>query len=102
MSTAATAHHRISDPFATAVAVLVIIAGATVLGVAASQSETTTPPPPTSTHGKVAVHSPSRVGMGDFNQTQPQTQPQSRPQSQPQRDGHFARLHGGESRIGLP
>jgi len=92
MSTAATAHHRISDPIAMAAAVAVIIGGAAVIGVAASQSETTTPVAPAApVHGKVTWShpGPSRVGMGDFAQNQ-------------QHGSGNARLHGGHSTVSEP
>src|ERR1700748_1858382 len=92
MSTAATAHHRISDPIAMAAAVAVIIGGAAVIGVAASQSETTPPVAPAAPrHGKVpgSHPGPSRVGMGDFAQNQ-------------QQGSGNARLHGGHATVSEP
>ena len=88
MSTAATTHHRISDPIAMAAAVVVIIGGAAVIGVAASQSETATPTAPAPpVHGKVTPNNPGAgTGLGDFNDFVHQNQGGS--QSVPPTGGH--------------
>jgi hypothetical protein len=93
MSTAVSTHHRISNPLATAAAVLVIIAGAGVIGVAVSQDDSATPPttPIGMTHGRhggTSWNPGDRVGMGDFTQSQKTT--------------HEPPLKGGHSTIGLP
>lgn len=69
MSTALSTHHRISDPLATAAAVLVIIAGAGVIGLAVAQDESTSAPsaPNGLTHGRHTSWNPGdRIGLGDF------------------------------------
>jgi hypothetical protein len=67
MSTAATTQHRFSDPIAMAAAVVVIIGGATVIGVAATQDSTTAPATHT-TPAQVNSHPGAKVGLGDFAQ----------------------------------
>jgi hypothetical protein len=90
MSTAATTHHRYSDPLAIAAAVAVIVGGATVIGIAVNQNDATTPTAPAApVHGKVAVKHPSRVGMGDFRQS-------------PENAGHPTPLKGGHTVNGQP
>ena len=65
MSTAATTQHRFSDPLAMAAAVVVIIGGATVIGVAATQDSTTTPSTPTAP-AQAYNYPGGRIGLGDF------------------------------------
>jgi hypothetical protein len=68
MSTAISTH-RFSDPLAMAAAVVVIVGGASVIGVAAFQGDATTTAPPASTQGQAVVpNPPSRIGQGDFTQ----------------------------------
>jgi hypothetical protein len=72
MSTATSTHHRLSDPLATAAAIAVIVAGASVIGVAAFQGDSTEPTAPAApVHGKGAYHHPARIGQGDFTRTDP-------------------------------
>jgi hypothetical protein len=90
MSTAATTHHRFSDPIATAAAVVVIIGGATVIGVAASQGDSTsTQAPPSSLHGKAEWNHPLKPGLSGFSHSQ-------------QGSGHPGTLKGGQVQLGQP
>lgn len=86
MSTALSTHHRISDPLATAAAVLVIIAGAGVLGLAVAQDDPASAPstPTGLTHGRhtTSWNPGDRVGLGDF------ARPQSGGHSTPGKGGH--------------
>ena len=84
MSTALSTPHRIADPLATAVAVLVIIAGAGVLGIALGQDEPTAPATPTPlTQGRDTSWNPGdTVGLGDF------TAPDRAGRATPPRGGH--------------
>jgi hypothetical protein len=86
MSTATATPHRFSDPIAIAAAVVCIIGGATVIGVAASQSEYVAPSLPAApVHGKITVNHPARIGQGDF--TRPQ-QSQQGADTTPLKGGH--------------
>jgi len=70
MSTAiGTTHHRSVNPIAAAAAVAVIAGGAAVIGVVLSQSDDNAPSAP-SAPAQVNHNPPSRVGQGDFAQTQ--------------------------------
>jgi hypothetical protein len=90
MSTA-TATPRRSDPIAIAAAVVCIIGGATVIGVAASQSDYVAPSVPAPpVHGKVTVNHPSRIGLGDFTRSR---------QSQ---QGDTSSLKGGHTTVSEP
>jgi hypothetical protein len=79
MSTALSTHHHISNPIAAGVAVLAVIAGATVLGVTMAQDDAAPSNPPAPT--QVIPNPPSRVGQGDFSRddtTQTQKAPDQR------------------------
>jgi hypothetical protein len=90
MSTAiGTTHHRLVNPIVAATAVVVIAGGATVIGVAMSQSDGTAPTNPTAP-AEVNNNPPSRVGQGDFNQTQ----------NGPDHRNSFR--GGGHSEVGIP
>jgi len=70
MSTAiGTHHHRFVNPIAAATAVVVVVGGATVIGVALSQSDDNAPSAPTAP-AEVNHNPASRVGQGDFTQSQ--------------------------------
>jgi hypothetical protein len=86
MSTAATTQSRFSDPIAMAAAVVVIIGGATVIGVAASHDSTAAPSAPTAP-AQVNGYPGAGVGLGDFTRSD---------------QGHTASLKGGHVMIGLP
>jgi hypothetical protein len=86
MSTAIVTHHRFIDPLAAAAAVVVVVGGASVVGVAMSQSDTATRAP--SAPAQVSPDHPSRIGLGDFQQSSNQ--------------GASTPLKGGHTVIGLP
>jgi hypothetical protein len=90
MSITATTQHRFGDPIAMAAAVAVIIGGATLIGVAVAQDTPAPTVPAAPTHGKhVVPNPPSRVGLGDFTQSEQGGSPS-------------APLKGGHSMVGLP
>lgn len=85
MSTAISTH-RFSDPLAVAAAVVVILGGASVIGVAMTSDHTAAPAAPA--QARVVDEPPSsRIGTGDFQARQaPHTPP----------------LKGGHSMVGQP
>lgn len=89
MSTALISHHRISNPLAAAAAVIVIAGGATLVGVAMSQGDDAAPSAP-SAPAQVNPNPPSRVGQGDFNQSQKGT------------DHRNTYRGGGHPQLGMP
>ena len=89
MSTAiGTTHHRFGNPAAAAAAVLVIVGGAAVVGVALAQNDDTSPSTPAAP-AEVNHNPVSRVGQGDFTQTQKGTD-------------HRNTLRGGHTEVGIP
>ncbi len=85
MSTAISTH-RYSDPLAVAAAIVVILGGASVIGVAMASGDTAAPAAPAQT--RVVDEPPSsRIGTGDF---------------QVRQGSHTQPLKGGHSLVGLP
>jgi hypothetical protein len=79
-------HHRFSQPLAAVAAVVVLVGGAAVVGVALAQDDDTAPSNPTAP-AQVNPNPPSRVGQGDFTRGEI-TQTQKGP-------GHRTTFRGG-------
>lgn len=78
MSTVVTTHRRFSDPLAMAAAVVVIVGGTTLIGVAVNDDSSTKPSAPTAP-AQLAPNPASRIGLGDFQQKSAGDRPVSGP-----------------------